>query len=81
MNMKNHGEMMTSEEKDILIRPPELSSNPTSSHLVASGGMDERNKNLDFQNISVHNCKWFLHAVKSYDMGPPALLSLRKKVC
>jgi hypothetical protein len=44
---------------------------------------EEREKgrlNLAFWSIFVHSCKWFLHAVKSYDTGPPALLSLRRKV-
>jgi hypothetical protein len=29
----------------------------------------------------VHIYKWFLHAVKSYDTGPPALLPIRRNVC
>jgi hypothetical protein len=33
MTMENHGGMMSS--RKLLIHPPELSANPTSSHLVA----------------------------------------------
>jgi len=35
MSMKNRGGMISTGEK-LLIRPPELSGNPTSSHLVAN---------------------------------------------
>jgi hypothetical protein len=34
-----------------------------------------RNENLSLQSVFVHSC-YFLHAVKSYDMGPLVLLHL-----
>jgi hypothetical protein len=35
---------------------------------------------LPFKHF-VHTCAWFLYASKSYDMGPPALIPIRRKVC
>jgi hypothetical protein len=49
-------------------------------HLVWVGGMDEGMRMLHIQYIfdmSTH----LLHAIKSYNMGVPALLPLGKKVC
>jgi len=37
--------------------------------------------NLALRSIFVHTCKWFLTCRKSYDMGPLALLPLRRKAC
>jgi hypothetical protein len=42
--------------------------------------MGERNENLVLQIIFFILATDFLHAVKSYDMGPPALLLPRRKV-
>jgi hypothetical protein len=40
----------------------------------------ERIMNLALRSTSVHTCKWFLHAIKSYYMGPHALPSVWGKV-
>jgi hypothetical protein len=53
------------------------------SQLQSSGNKQE--KRMKWMRIwpfiSVRICKCCLHALKSYDMGPPALLSPRRKVC
>jgi hypothetical protein len=46
-------------------------------HLKRVEGMDEGVRILHIQNLWYVN--GFLHAVKSYDMGPPALLPIRRK--
>jgi hypothetical protein len=43
--------------------------------------MSERNENVALQSILFILAHDFLHAVKSYDMGPLALLHLWRKVC
>jgi hypothetical protein len=43
--------------------------------------MGKRNKNLASQNFCFTLASDFSHAVKSYDMGPLALLPLWRKVC
>jgi hypothetical protein len=79
-----HGEPWWNYDVDrgkLLTRPPELSSNPTSRVIWQQAGeMSARNEKLAFRCISVHTCKWFLCGVKPYDMGPTALLRLRRKV-
>lgn len=40
---------------------------------------EKRIMNLALRNISVHTCKWYLHAVKYPNMGPLALFPLRRK--
>jgi hypothetical protein len=48
-------------------------------HLKRVGGMDE---GMSISRISIFRTSTdLLHAVKSYDMGPPALLPIRRKVC
>jgi hypothetical protein len=62
------------------ICPPELSGNSTSSHLVASRRNTQRNMmNLPCAMFLFILPKWiFLHAIKSYDIEPPALLHLQR---
>jgi hypothetical protein len=44
------------------------------SHLVANQGeLGEGNNEFNGRSIFFHTSKWFLHAVKSNDMGPAAL--------
>jgi hypothetical protein len=70
------------DREKLLIRPPELSGNPTSRVIwYQARGMGERNGNLVLRSVFVHTCKWFLHAIKSCDTGLPALLPLRRKAC
>jgi hypothetical protein len=52
-----------------LIRPPELSGNPNSSHLVANEELEKEIMNLAFEVPSVMLRSDFFHAVKSYDIG------------
>jgi hypothetical protein len=57
-----------------LLIHPELSGNPSSSHLVASQeGFGDGNDEFSLQNIFVHTSKLFLYASKSYDIWPTAL--------
>jgi hypothetical protein len=49
------------------------------NHLVAY--QEELAMNFALRSISFIFRMYFLHAVKSYDMGPMALLHLRRKVC
>jgi hypothetical protein len=64
----------------LLIRPPEISGNPTSSHLTARVRAKET-MNLALRSIVVRTFQVIsLHAVKSYDMGLLALLPLQRKV-
>jgi hypothetical protein len=78
MSVKNRGGIMSTGETDC---PPELSGNPTSSHIVSNQEeLGERNE-FGLRNIFVHTSKLFLRAVKSYDMGLTTLLPLRRKVC
>jgi hypothetical protein len=54
-----------------LIRPPEFSGNQTSSHLAANEEKFwEEMINLAFEASSFTLRSDFLHAVKSYGMGP-----------
>jgi hypothetical protein len=58
-----------------VIREPEISGKPISSHLLANLRiLVQEMMNLAFEVV-------FLNAVKSYDMGPTALLPFRRKVC
>jgi hypothetical protein len=43
--------------------------------------MDEMNENFYLVSISFTLASDFLHAVTSYDMGLPSLLSIRRNVC
>jgi hypothetical protein len=66
-----------------LIRPTELSGNPANSHLVA------RQEVLSEESYEFCQTKYFCSCFqgifniskKSFDMGPTALLPLRRKVC
>jgi hypothetical protein len=61
----------------LLIYSPELSGNPTSSHLVASRVTGKGND--EFGSVKYFRSYLqviFLHAIKSYDTGPMALLPL-----
>jgi hypothetical protein len=62
-------------QEKLLIRPPELSGSPQQSLLIPDQEEhDEENDEFGLRNIFVHTSKWYLLAVKSYDMGPTALL-------
>jgi hypothetical protein len=65
----------------LLILPPDLSDNPTSSHLVAKQG-DLANEMMNFalRSISFLLLRVLEHATKFYDMRPKALLPLQQKV-
>jgi hypothetical protein len=60
--------------------PPELSGNPTSRDILEQvEGVDERVRILC---LSIWDTSMDIyHAVKSYDMGPPALLPIWRKEC
>jgi hypothetical protein len=49
-------------------------------HLRQVGGIDEISENFVFQAFFFCTCD-VLRAVKFYDMGPPALLPIRRKMC
>jgi hypothetical protein len=70
----------TSEPGKLLTRPPELSDNPTCKVIWERlGGMGEW---VAILRISIWDTsKNLYHALKSYDMGLPALLPIRRKVC
>jgi hypothetical protein len=75
MSMENHGGMMSTEENSWFVGSPQLSGNPTSSHLVAIRRNERRKLWIWPCEVSLFKLpKKFLHAVKSYDVGPPALL-------
>jgi hypothetical protein len=67
----------------LLIRPPDLCSNPTSTVIYHRfrRNLTEKITNLAFQISFVILRSEFLQALKSYDMGPPSLPSLRRKAC
>jgi hypothetical protein len=48
-------------------------------HLWSEWEVGEGNENLVYP--SLWTSRVLLHAIKSYDVGPPALLSVRRKVC
>jgi hypothetical protein len=55
--MENYGGMILTGKK-ILIRPPELSSNPTGSHLVANQEeLGEGNSEFSLRSILMHASK------------------------
>jgi hypothetical protein len=78
-----HGWWRALLEKDrLLIGPSELCGNLTSSHPVPKqGDLGEGNNEFNLWSIFVHSSKWFLQAVKFYDLGPTCLLPLRSKAC
>jgi hypothetical protein len=66
----------------LMIRPPELSSNLSSSHVVAEEEkVGEGNDEFGLRSFFVHLRGDFIHAVKSYDNGPALLLPLQGKAC
>jgi hypothetical protein len=80
MSVGSHGGMMSTAENwfvyqsSLAILPAESSG--TKQEKRAKGMM-----NLAFRRIFYGTCKWFVHAVISYDIGPPALVPLRRKAC
>jgi hypothetical protein len=77
--MHEHGESWWNDtgRGKLLIRLPELSSKPTSSHHLAqkAGGTGQKRSWIWVYEVSLFILP------KSYDMGPTALLPLRRKVC
>jgi hypothetical protein len=66
----------------LLIRPPQLSGNPTSSHLVSSQEEVWRRKWWIWpSNCLCSYSKWILLSVKRSDIGQTNLLPLRCKAC
>jgi hypothetical protein len=60
----------------------ELPGNPTSSRIVASRRSGWNKWWIRPWKVSLFiRSKWFLHTIKSYDMGPSNLLSLQRRVC
>jgi hypothetical protein len=57
----------------LLIRPPELSGNPT-SRVNNQEQPGEVNDEFGHRSMFVHISKLFLRAVKSYDIGQATLL-------
>jgi hypothetical protein len=68
------------DREKILIRPPEVSGNPTSSHLVESRKNGRKEWVFGLEKNLFHTCDFF-PVVKSYDMGPTALFPHRRRVC
>jgi hypothetical protein len=65
-----YGEAWWNDVRRKLIRPPELSGNPTKSHLVASRRNTRKERWIWPCEVFFHTLKWFfLYAVKSYT-GP-----------
>jgi hypothetical protein len=56
MSMENHGGMILAGEK-LLIHPPQLSGNPTSSHLVAK--QEKLDKGNDEFGLMKYLCSYF----------------------
>jgi hypothetical protein len=81
MSLENHGGMIwTGNTPDSFTRA--LWQSCQLSHLVANQEeLGEGSDDFSLQSIFIHTSKGFLHAVKSYDMGPTALLPLRRNVC
>jgi hypothetical protein len=60
MSMENHGRMISTGK--LLIRPPELSGNPTSSHIVANKGeFGEGSDTFCLRRNFVHTYKCFFY--------------------
>jgi hypothetical protein len=76
--MGNHGGIISTGK---LIRPPEFTAKPTSSHLVAKqGGTGEGNEISPQKSPSIFG-GFSYHVVKSYNIEPTALLPIRRKAC
>jgi hypothetical protein len=66
----------------LLIHPPELSGSSSSSHLVGSRRSRQRKWWIwPCKIVLFILASYFLRAIKSYDMEPPALLSPQRKAC
>jgi hypothetical protein len=79
--MDNHGRMKQTEKNSWFVHQSSLAILPAES---SGSKQEERAKgimNSALWSIFVHTCKWFLHAVKSYDMVPPASVPLRRNAC
>jgi hypothetical protein len=78
MNVVNHGEMMPAGENTWLVHQSSLA-------FLQAESSNVRWRTKAFRSLSckhfVHTCKWFFHTVKSYDVGPSALLPIRRKAC
>jgi hypothetical protein len=81
INVENHGGVMSTGKNSWFVYQSSLAILPAES---SGSGREERARgimNLALISIFVHTCKCFLHAVKSQDRVPPALLPLRRKAC
>jgi hypothetical protein len=77
MSMENYGEIISTGK--LLIR---LWKSYQQSHLVAKQeNLEKEMMNLAFKVSLFILRSEFLHSVKSYDMGPTALLPVGGKVC
>jgi hypothetical protein len=65
----------------LLIRLPELSSNSTSSHILAEQKEREKGNWFGLTMYLAHTSKGLKHAVKCYGMGPATLHTLRRQEC
>jgi hypothetical protein len=71
--MEDHGGMIITAENSLFVQH---------SHLVTNQEeLDKGDNEFSLRNIYVNTSKLYLHAVKSYYMGPTALLPLRSKPC
>jgi hypothetical protein len=79
-----HGEPKWNDDADIgkhLTHPPELWQ---SYHQTSGSKQEECAKGMRIQPCKIFLfilANYFLHAIKSYDMGPPAFLPLQRKGC
>jgi hypothetical protein len=80
MGMENHGGVMAARGKQ-LIRPPELCGSLNKLSSSIAGEYEKEIMNLAVRSTFVRTKKGFLHAVKSYNMRPTALLPLRRNAC
>jgi hypothetical protein len=81
MSMELHDGMYSTEETSLSVHQSSLAVLPTES---SGSKQQERVKgmmNFALLNIFVHTCKWFLHAEKPYDLGPPSLRPIQRKAC
>jgi hypothetical protein len=79
MSMEKYGDIVTWKTPDSFTRALRQSYQQSSSS--KSGETWKGNYKFSLWSIFIHILKRFLHAVKSYDMGPWVLLPLRRKVC
>jgi hypothetical protein len=69
------------ERVKLLNRAPELSGNPTISHLVAKQEKLAKEMNLALRNIFIHTTEGYLTRCKILQNGVTALFSARSKAC